>query len=159
MTTSKKIVRKVDINASVDRVYSFLTDPHHLVEVMPSLSEVANVDHKADGGHSFDYVYKMAGLRLHGHAATSSVEKNKRVIVKTSGGVPSTFDYAYEAVGKGMRLTLTVDYTIPGAVLAKLADPIVHRLNENEAETFLQNLKNRMEMSKPIGEEPRPSMH
>jgi carbon monoxide dehydrogenase subunit G len=159
MTTTKKITRKIDINAPVDRVFAFLTDPNHLLEVMPSLVEVANIDKKAEGGHSFDYVYKMAGLRLHGHSATSLVEKNKRIIVRNTGGVPSTFDYGYEAVGKGMRLTLTVDYSVPGAVIAKLAEPIVHRLNEHEADLFLQNVKTRIEMGKPATDEARPSVH
>jgi carbon monoxide dehydrogenase subunit G len=159
MTTTKKLTRKIEINAPVDRVFSFLTDPNHILEVMPSLTEVANIDRKADGAHSFDYVYKMAGLRLHGHSATSMVEKNKRVIVKNTGGIPSTFDYTYEAVGKGMRLTLNVDYSIPGSVLAKLAEPIVHRVNEHEAETFLQNVKTRIEMGKPGTEETHPAVH
>ncbi|MBM4280986.1 MAG: hypothetical protein FJ137_09560 [Deltaproteobacteria bacterium] len=132
--TTKKLPRKVDLNAPVDWVFVFLTAPGQLVEVMPSLAEVANAEEKPDGGHSFDSVYKMASLCLHGHSATSMVEPNKRVIVKTTGGIPSTFDDGYEVVGKGMRRTLTIDDTSPGAVLGKLAEPIVHRVNEHEAE-------------------------
>ncbi len=159
MATTKRITRKVEIGAPVDRVYAFLTDPNHLLEVMPSLVEVANIDKKAEGGHSFDYVYKMGGLRLHGHSTTTLAEKNKRVIVRNTGGIPSTFDYTYEPVGKGMRLTLNVDYAVPGAVLARLAEPIVHRLNEHEADLFLQNVKTRIEMGKGTADEARPPVH
>jgi len=119
--TTKKLPRKVDLNAPVDWVFVFLTAPGQLVEVMPSLAEVANAEEKPDGGHSFDSVYKMASLCLHGHSATSMVEPNKRVIVKTTGGIPSTFDDGYEVVGKGMRRTLTIDDTSPGGRWARQA--------------------------------------
>ncbi len=48
--------------------------------------------------------------------------------------------------GGGTRVSVSVDYTIPGAVLGKLAEPIVHKMNEHEAETVLANLKARMEV-------------
>jgi uncharacterized protein YndB with AHSA1/START domain len=148
-TASKRIVKRIDIKAPVADVFAFVTNPNNLPEVWPSLVEVTNAQHRPDGSHSFDFTYKMAGIRLHGHSATEKVEKNARVTTRTTGGIPSTFDYVYEAVGKNTRLTLTVDYTIPGAVLGKLADPIVHRLNEHEADVFLQNLKTRLELARP----------
>lgn len=37
------------------------------------------------------------------------------------------------------------EYIVPGAVLGKLAEPFVVRLNEHEAETVLGNLKARLE--------------
>ena len=122
--------------------------------------EVANVEHKADGGHSFDFVYKMAGVRLHGHSATVQAERNKRIVTKNVGGIPSTFDYHYETFGAGgTRLTLNVEYSIPGVVLSRLAEPLVHRINEHEADHLLQNLKARMELARPTAEEPRPAAH
>ena len=157
-TASKKIVKKIDIKAPVGDVFAFVTNPNNLPEIWPSLVEVTNAQHKPDGSHSFDFTYKMAGIRLHGHSTTERAEKNARVTMKNTGGIPSTFDYVYEAVGKHTRLTLTVEYTIPGAVLSKLADPIVHRLNEHEADVFLQNLKSRMEMAQP-SPDARPTAH
>ena len=36
---------------------------------LASLVEVSRVEAKPDGAHSFDWTYKMAGLKFHGHRA------------------------------------------------------------------------------------------
>jgi uncharacterized protein YndB with AHSA1/START domain len=157
---TKKLSRRIEINAPVERVFAFLTHPANLPEVWPSLLEVANIEHRPDGGHSFDFVYKMAGVRLHGHSATEKAERNQRVVTKNVGGLPSTFDWRFEAFGAGgTRVTLNVDYTIPGQVLSRLAEPLVHRINEHEADLLLQNVKARLELGRATMEEPRPAAH
>lgn len=149
------ITRTIEINAPVERVYGFMTDPNNLPEIWPSMVEVSDVHRNDDGTHSFDWTYKMAGIPFHGHAEASEVEKNKRVVSKNEGGIPSTFEYLYEAVGGKTRFTMKVDYEIPGKALGKLAEPIVRKINEHEADTLTQNLKVRMEMSSA----PSPDAH
>ena len=46
-------------------------------------------------------------------------------------------------------MTVEVEYTIPIPVLGKLAEGIVVRLNENEMETLLANMKALMEAQSP----------
>lgn len=144
MTT---ITKTIEISVPVERVFNFLTDPNNLLEIWPSMVEVSNVQRKADGAHSFDWVYKMAGFRFHGHSDSTETVKNKRVFSKNTGGIPGTFEYLYESVGGKTRLTMKVEYAIPGQVLGKLAEPIVRRINEHEADLLLQNLKARMELA------------
>jgi hypothetical protein len=38
-----------------------------------------------------------------------------------------------------------VEYALPGAILSRMAEPVVNKMNEHEAETVLANLKARME--------------
>lgn len=143
-----KISRSIEIDAPVERVYAFMTDPNNMPEVWPSMVEVSNVQTKDDGSHEFDWVYKMAGARFHGHASASEVEKNRRVVSKNASGIPSTFEYTYESLGSG-RSSLKIDceYEIPGRLLSKLGEPFLKRINEHEAEVLLKNVKARMEMS------------
>ncbi len=142
-----KISRTVEIDAPVERVYAFMTDPNNMPEVWPSMVEVSNVQRRDDGSHSFDWVYKMAGIRFEGHADAQEVEKNRRVVSKNDSGIPSTFHYTYESVDGKTRLTMEAEYTIPNKVLNKLAEPIVRRINEHEADVLLQNVKARMELA------------
>jgi uncharacterized membrane protein len=146
-----KIKKFVSINAPLDRVYEYVTHPENLPEIWPSMIEVSNVQRKPDGSHSFDWVYKMAGIHFNGHANTIEVEMNKRVVVKNEKGIPSTFYWTYSGENGGTRVTMEVDYTLPGRVLDKLAEPFLHRLNEREAETVLENLKSRMEIGMQPG--------
>ena len=43
-----------------------------------------------------------------------------------------------------------IEYTVPMPVLGKLAEAVVLKQNEQEAEILLANLKNRLEMETPI---------
>jgi hypothetical protein len=52
-------------------------------------------------------------------------------------------------MGQETTVTLTVNYTIPGALLGKLAEPFIARQNEHENELLLNNLKLRLEQPAP----------
>lgn len=151
-----KISKMIEIDAPAERVFAFLTDPNNLPEIWPSMIEVSNVVRKPDGWQSFDWVYKMAGIHFRGHSDTLEVEKNKSIVLKNTG-IPSEFRYLYETVGGKTRLTMNVEYTVPGQVLGKLAAPIVHLINEHEAETLLKNLKVRVELEQEAGKEAQPA--
>jgi uncharacterized protein YndB with AHSA1/START domain len=137
--------KTIEIHAPVGAVFSFLTDPVNLPGIWPSMVEVAKVERTPEGGHDFDWTYKMAGLRFHGHSHTIEVERNRRVVDRNEGGIPSTFRWTYEQVGGGdTRVTLDVDYGLP-RIFGALAAPMLRKMNEREAETLLANLKTRME--------------
>jgi uncharacterized membrane protein len=140
-----KIEKTILINAPVERVFEFMSKPENLPEIWPSLQEVRNVQSLPNGGYCYDWTYKMAGVHFDGKAEWTEFVKNQRIINKNESGIPSTFTWSYQAEDSGTRVTVNVDYTIPGAVLGKLAEPIIHKMNEHEAETVLANLKARME--------------
>ncbi|MGZ3452331.1 MAG: SRPBCC family protein [Polyangiales bacterium] len=143
----KKIRKSVLIQAPVERVFDYASNPENFPEVWPSMVEVSNIERKADGKHSFDWVYKMAGIRFHGHTDTTEVIPNQRVVTKSEKGIESVFTWTYAAEGGGTRLTVETQYTLPGTVLDKLAEPFLIRTNEREAETVLENIKSRLEMA------------
>jgi len=143
-----KISKSIDVQAPVERVYEFMTKPDNLPSIWPSLVEVSKAELKPDGWHSFDWVYKMAGIRFTGHSETTEVEANRRYVSKNERGIPSTFEFLFDAKGNKTHVTINVDYTIPGKLLSRLAEPLVHRMNEREAETLLLNLKDHMEVTK-----------
>lgn len=143
----RKLSKTIDINAPVDRVYEFLTTPTNLPTIWPSMVGVANVERKADGTHSFDWTYKMAGLHFHGRSRPIEVKQNKLVVMKNEEGIPSTFYWRYEANGAGTRLTLDVEYDIPTPVLGRIAEAVVAKMNEHELDAMLDNAKAAIEAS------------
>ena len=141
MATIKK---SININAPVEKVFEFST-PEILPEVWPSLVEVKNIKELPNGGHSFDWVYKMAGMRLNGSSEDIEVVLNERSVSRTSGGIESTVTWEYQPVDDGTKLTVTTEYKVPIPLLGKLAESIIVKMNENEHEVILANLKARME--------------
>ena len=142
----EKITKGAFINAPPDKLFSWLADPTHLPEIWPSLVEVSNVETKPDGAHSYDWTYKMAGVKFRGHAETVEVQRDRLRVWRNEAGIRSTFRHTFEARDGGTDFSAEVSYEIPGALLGRLAAPFVRRLNEREADAFVQNLKERMEV-------------
>jgi uncharacterized membrane protein len=70
---------------------------------------------------------------------------NKRVVTENKEGIPSTFFWDYSAKDGGTTIVVVVEYTVPVPVLGKLAEKVIVRMNENEMDTLLANLKAVME--------------
>ncbi len=139
-----KIHRTITITAPPEKVYAYVTDPENLPVFWPSMVEVSNAKKEANGGVSFDWVYKMAGIRFKGHSNPVEVTPNRHATMRNDGGIPSTFDWDYQPKGGATEVTLDVDYTVP--VLGRLGEPIVRRINEHEADVMLRNLKAHFEV-------------
>jgi uncharacterized membrane protein len=143
MATVKKTI---SINAPVEKVYGYMADPTNLPEIWPSMVEVKDVKKTPDGAvSSYNWVYKMAGMRFEGTSETSEAVANQRVVVKSATGIPNRFVWTYQPEDGGTKLTVEVEYTIPVPVLGKLAEAFVVKQNEHEADVMLANLKARME--------------
>jgi uncharacterized membrane protein len=140
-----KIEKSIVIDAPVEKVFTFMAEPNNLLEIWPSLLEIRNVEPLPNGGYCYDWTYKMAGLRFEGRAEWIEFVKDQRVVDRNQGGIPSTFVWTYQPEGAGTRVTMRVDYSIPGAAVGRLAEPIIQKMNEHEAGTILANLKTRME--------------
>jgi uncharacterized membrane protein len=136
------IRKSISIHAPVDQVFDYVAEPTHLPEIWPSLVEVRNVvSHTA--GKSFDWDYKLLGIRIHGHSDPVEQVKNERQITQSVRGIPNTFRWLYSGHDGETELVLEVDYEVP--LPGRLAERVVRRVNEREAETLLRNLKRKLE--------------
>jgi uncharacterized membrane protein len=139
-----KVSRSILINAPISQVFSYLRNPVNQLEIWPSMVDIRDVETDESGRTRFRWTYRMAAFTFEGETQEVEVIPEKRVIAKSSGGIPSTFDWQYQEEGGATRLTVDVEYEIPSA-LGRLATPFVTKINENSAETLLANLKARME--------------
>jgi uncharacterized membrane protein len=142
----QRIRKTIELKASPQRVYDYLTQPANLPSIWPSLMDVSNIMREADGSHEFDWIYKMAGVHFKGHAKTEEVQPGKLIRARTQGGIPATYLWTFEGLdGSGTKLMMEVEYSIPAPVLGKLAEVLVAKTNEREHELLLLNLKEVME--------------
>jgi len=142
-----KVERTITINAPVEKVFGYMTEPTTLPEIWPSMVEVKDVKRTPEHiGTTFQWVYKMAGMRFEGSSTVIEYVANQREVTKSERGIPSTFVWTYQPEDGGTRLTVEVEYTIPVPLLGKLAEAFIAKQNEHEAEVMLANLKARMEI-------------
>jgi uncharacterized membrane protein len=142
MATIKK---SIFIQAPVEKIFAFMSEPVNLPEIWPSMVEVKDVQPSPAGGYNFSWVYKMAGMRFDGASETVEVIPNRRVVTKSTKGIESKFVWSYQPEASGTRVTMEAEYVIPLPVLGKLAEAIIVKQNEHESEVLLSNLKNKME--------------
>jgi hypothetical protein len=107
--------------------------------------EAKDVQRLPNGGNKFRWVYKMAGMSFEGESEDTEVVPNERVVSKTEGGIESEITWAFQPENGGSNVTFEGEYTVPIPLLGKLAEAFIVKLNENEAEAILANLKSRME--------------
>ena len=135
----------VTINAPVEKVFSFVNDPNKLMGLWPNVAEVKNVKGLPNGGNSFDFVYKMAGIRVAGTSEDIEVIPNQRVVNETRGGVKSKMIWTLEPTDGRTKLDVDVEYTVPVPVLGKLAEAIIVKMNNRDLRTVFAHLKDVLE--------------
>ena len=139
-----KVERSITINAPVEKVFAYIENPMNELEWIPSLVEVKDV--AGQGAETrFRWAYKMVGMRLEGEVTNIGYIPNERIVVQSKGGIVSTWTLTFGPHDGGTKLNVVIEYTIPIPVLGKLAEALVLRQNEREADLAMANIKDRME--------------
>jgi hypothetical protein len=87
----------------------------------------------------------MAGFRLNGESTFTEDVPEKKIKVESKGGVESTWNWKLDQRKDITVLDLDLDYRIPVPVLGKLAENVLLKRNEHEADLALTNIKERLE--------------
>jgi uncharacterized membrane protein len=136
--------KSIEIKAPVSNVYSFIEDPKNGPEVMTNMIEVNDITGSGKGSH-YKWTWNMAGIKFKGENTNIEDVPNKRIVISSKGGIESTWTYNFESRGDATILDLDIEYKIPVPVLGKMAENLLLRRNEREAEANLMNLKDRLE--------------
>lgn len=136
--------RSITINAPLEKVFNYLSDPNAQPEWVPSLVSVTDVTGSGEG-QQYRWTYKMAGVLLNGETTVTEHIPNKRRVTQSKGGVISTWIIKLEPNDGGTMMELDIEYTVPVPVLGKLAEKLVLKRNEREADLAMTNIKEQME--------------
>jgi ribosome-associated toxin RatA of RatAB toxin-antitoxin module len=141
-----KVERNININAPVKKVFDYIADPKLTPEWLPGMIEVKDIKQTEEGvGSTHNWVYKMAGIRFEGKNITDEHVPNKKIVIRSEGSIKTSWNWNFEPHDDGTKIDLSVEYTIPMPVLGKIAEAIVLKQNEREAELALANIKTKME--------------
>ncbi len=136
----------ITIHAPVEKVFAYLEDPMSNPEWLPGMIAVKDIVTTEDRvGSSYKWVYKMAGIQFEGKSTTLEFEPDRRLVVKSEGGIVSTWFWTFAAFDDGTKLDVAIDYKVPVPVLGRLAEALVHKQNQREADLAMVNIKTRLE--------------
>jgi uncharacterized membrane protein len=139
-----RIHKHIDIKAPVRKVFSYIENPTNDPDWMPSMIEVKDVTGTGEGTN-FKWSWKMAGLRFNGESTFVEDIPDKELVVKSKGGIEATWTFKVEPRKDATSLDVDIDYSVPVPVLGKLAEKLLMKRNEREADLGLMNLKERLE--------------
>ena len=139
-----KLERDTLIQAPIDKVFSYLSDPNNELEWLPSLTGVHEVTGQGVG-KKWEWSYKMFGVSFKGNSEVVEQVENEKYVYKTMGGISSIWMFSFKKEGDGTRLNLNIEYTVPIPVLGKVAERFALAQNEKEANLAIENIKSRME--------------
>ena len=138
-----KIDKEVWVNAPIEKIFDYINEPSNLPEFWPSLIEIKDVQSLPNGGYSARWVYKMAGMRFEGTGEYTQIIPNQWFVIKTKGGIRSTIIWTFRSKENRTRVTLTIEYNIPIPLFGKLAEAIIVKMNEQEADLMMAHLRTR----------------
>ena len=134
-----EVTETIEIAAPVPDVWAYMDDPHNQPAVSPSISEVRDIEQRADG-KSLAFTYRMAGVPLDGRLAATTYEPRERIVFEMSGTLSGEIAWTFETIDRGTRFTYGAAYNVPGPLEA-VARPLVVRYNERELRRTLENLR------------------
>ena len=141
------VLKGIDINCKPEKIFSFITDPKNIPLILPGLIENTNIPPlPIKRGSTFNFKYQLAGFIFEGKVKVDKVVPTSTYDFTTIGGITSTWKQSITPKGKGSKFSLNVSYEIPDNVLGKLKSAALIKLNEKDANQYLQNLKSSMEI-------------
>lgn len=140
-----KIDKEIIIDAPLGKIFDYLSKPSNLPQIWPSLVEIKNEQLLPNGGYSAEWLYKMGWIFLEGTGKYTDIVPKQWFTIETKGAVDSTIMFTFWPLGKQTRVTLTIDYRVPTPVLGRLAEMVIVKMNENQTDLILANLRIIME--------------
>lgn len=141
-----KLERSITINAPVEKVFAYIEDPMSQLEWLPGMQEVTDITATEEGvGTHFRWVYKMAGKNFAGESTITAHVPNQSRVIESKGGINSTWAWTFEPQDGGTKLNLVLEYTVPIPVLGKLAEAVILKQNEREADKAMGLIKAKLE--------------
>jgi uncharacterized protein YndB with AHSA1/START domain len=140
-----RLHQELFVDAPPERVFAILAAPERTPEWMPSVLEMRR---EGPGpitvGSTTKSVVKVLGTRQRAIGTCVLFEPPKRLVIdsRTERGGKSRTDTELAPEGAGTRVTVTLDYVVPGGGLGKLLDKLVaERQIREEFEAGLKALK------------------
>jgi uncharacterized membrane protein len=145
-----RVEKSILINVAVDRVFSLIADePERMADWWPPIEFQERVSPAPTQlGSISRYVYNMLGVRIKGEHRVQNFSRNQKLLVKTTSGIDSAFDFQFEPYDTSVtRLTIVVDYQLPGAIIGQLLNKaMIENENMKNLEQGLNNLKQMLEV-------------
>jgi uncharacterized protein YndB with AHSA1/START domain len=138
----------VDIKAPVRRVFDMVAQqPERYAEWWPSITLQRRITPEpTTQGSICRFVFDVAGVRIKGEHQVAVLAPNSRLLIETISGMNASFDFLFEIVTGGTRVTASVYFSLPGPTMAQLLNgATIEECNQVNLQNGLRALKTMIE--------------
>jgi uncharacterized membrane protein len=138
------VEKSTEIYAPVEAVFQFIAhSPERMVDWWPPIELQERITPPPTTvGSMSRYVYNMLGIRIKGEHCVVDLVENRHLLVKTTSGIDTSFDFTFAPAENSTLLTVRVSYALPGAILGGLFNrAVIEKHNAEELEQGLVNLR------------------
>jgi len=139
-----KFTQSITINAPVEKVYKYLSDPANLPEWHPSVVRIRDITGRGEN-QKWTWDYKLWGHIFTEEVYVEKDQINTSRIFKSKGIIRSKRSFTFALVGEGTRLDYELEYTIPIVIINSVGEPLAIQRSKRVVDMALTNIKERME--------------
>ncbi len=139
------VTSKTTVNAPPEVVFGLVNTPDESVRSGQSQT-FSNITPLDNGGHEYDYTFRMVGVPLTGVVRTVESNPPHQLELSYTGDITGTISFRFESsTGGETTFRAEAEYEMPNPVVETVAGSVVKRYNQRELDGFLQNIKERVE--------------
>ena len=141
---SERIVRAINVRRPYDEVAEFVTDPATALAAIPGFARFAFQGPGEDGGEEWDVFLEVGTFHVGGRVLITTPSPN-RIEWTPLRGTSSHFVMMVEPLGEHARLTMSMEYSLNGLLLARITELLVKGVVSRHLEAGLQEMRHRLE--------------
>lgn len=135
----------IEIEAPLEQVYAFNSDPTNWPRVTPGLVELEIVEETPDE-YRMEATYKMLGISLNGDMTMSVVEEGKHVHTTfESDAMSGELDYHFRETDSGTEIIQRGSMEFGDSILDRIMEPVAKRYNIRQFRNSLANTRDLLE--------------
>jgi len=140
-----KFENSIFIDAPFEKVYKYGTNPENWSHWVVNLSETDIKKGKGEVGSIVEFKYAVLGIHFHETLEVTRYDVTEDGCMwksKFTGALEGEHEWSYLPKDNGVEVRMSLSSTVPGKVLAIVADNfIVEKLMSNAFKNSLENLK------------------
>ncbi|WP_435158951.1 SRPBCC family protein [Haladaptatus sp. DFWS20] len=135
----------IEIEAPVEHVFEFDSNPRNWPKTMPSLQDLEIIE-ETDDEIRMCATYKMLGLSIDSTMQLTIVKPNEHMVLTIeSPEMTGKVNQYLSETDSGTRIVHQSDHQYDDSLLNRLLKPLANRYNERQVKNHLQNTKELIE--------------
>jgi uncharacterized membrane protein len=139
-----KIKRDIHINAPVEKVFAYVSEPTNLPYLLTEPFALENAKASVLGGYDYEWTYKAPDSHLEGILKVIEFLTNRQIVMKSIKDIEGVVTWIFDTAGEDEEdtdLTLDLDLEVP----ASLLDGYDEKAVVEAMDALLKEIKSRVE--------------